>query len=99
MGPGNAGGLIDKPRPGASEGPGSGPKRTIVFLLVPNFSMIAFATAIEPLRIANRVVGRVEPLVLHAEQATGPRGGARLQCDGTRVRVGGRAEEVERRAA
>ncbi|MFY0736442.1 GlxA family transcriptional regulator [Aurantimonas sp. NFXS3] len=58
MGPGNAGGLIEKPRPGASEGPGSGPKRTIVFLLVPNFSMIAFATAIEPLRIANRVVGR-----------------------------------------
>ncbi|KKN91554.1 hypothetical protein LCGC14_0216630 [marine sediment metagenome] len=34
------------------------PKRTIVFLLVPNFSMIAFATAIEPLRIANRIVGR-----------------------------------------
>ncbi|MEC5290753.1 GlxA family transcriptional regulator [Aurantimonas sp. C2-6-R+9] len=34
------------------------PKRTIVFLLVPNFSMIAFATAIEPLRIANRIVDR-----------------------------------------
>ena len=33
------------------------PKRTVVFLLVPNFSMIAFASAIEPLRIANRIVG------------------------------------------
>lgn len=32
-------------------------KRRIVFFLVPNFSMIAFATAIEPLRIANRMLG------------------------------------------
>lgn len=31
--------------------------RTIVFLLLPNFSMIAFATAIEPLRLANRHLG------------------------------------------
>lgn len=31
--------------------------RTIVFFLVPNFSMIAFATAIEPLRLANRMLG------------------------------------------
>ncbi|AAL51866.1 transcriptional regulator, arac family [Brucella melitensis bv. 1 str. 16M] len=32
-------------------------KRSIVFFLVPNFSMIAFATAIEPLRIANQMLG------------------------------------------
>lgn len=32
--------------------------KTIVFLLLPNFSMIAFATAIEPLRLANRHLGR-----------------------------------------
>lgn len=32
-------------------------KRTIVFLLTHNFSMIAFATAIEPLRLANRMIG------------------------------------------
>lgn len=31
--------------------------RSIVFFLVPEFSMIAFATAIEPLRIANRMLG------------------------------------------
>ena len=31
--------------------------RSILFFLVPNFSMVAFATAIEPLRIANRVLG------------------------------------------
>jgi len=30
-------------------------KRSIVFYLVPNFSMIAFSTAIEPLRLANRL--------------------------------------------
>ncbi len=31
--------------------------RSIVFFLVPNFSMLAFATAIEPLRLANRMLG------------------------------------------
>lgn len=31
--------------------------KTIVFFLVPNFSMIAFTTAIEPLRLANRMLG------------------------------------------
>ncbi len=34
------------------------PAKRIAFFLVPNFSMIAFATAIEPLRLANRTVGR-----------------------------------------
>lgn len=32
-------------------------KQSIVFYLVPNFSMIAFSTAIEPLRLANRILG------------------------------------------
>ena len=32
-------------------------RRSFVFFLTPNFSMIAFATAIEPLRIANRMLG------------------------------------------
>ncbi|GHD10570.1 AraC family transcriptional regulator [Tianweitania populi] len=32
-------------------------KRSIVFFLVPEFTMIAFATAIEPLRSANRMLG------------------------------------------
>jgi len=31
---------------------------SVVFYLVPEFSMIAFATAIEPMRIANRMLGR-----------------------------------------
>ncbi|PWV99018.1 AraC family transcriptional regulator with amidase-like domain [Hoeflea marina] len=32
-------------------------KRSIVFYLVPEFSMIAFAMAVEPLRLANRMLG------------------------------------------
>jgi AraC family transcriptional regulator, glycine betaine-responsive activator len=37
--------------------PGQLPQE-IAFLLVPNFSMIAFTSAIEPLRLANRVAGK-----------------------------------------
>ncbi len=33
-------------------------QRPVVFYLVPEFSMIAFTSAIEPLRIANRMMGR-----------------------------------------
>ena len=32
---------------------------TVAFLLVPSFSMIAFTSAVEPLRIANRLSGRI----------------------------------------
>jgi transcriptional regulator GlxA family with amidase domain len=32
-------------------------KRSIVFFLIPDFSMLAFSTALEPLRIANRMAG------------------------------------------
>ena len=32
-------------------------KRSIVFFLIPDFTMIAFATALEPLRSANRMLG------------------------------------------
>ncbi len=34
------------------------PIKHFYFILLPNFTMIAFATAIEPLRIANRMAGR-----------------------------------------
>lgn len=32
-------------------------KRSLVFFLVPEFTMVAFATAIDPLRLANRMLG------------------------------------------
>lgn len=34
-----------------------GPITTVVFVLIPNFSLIAFGSAIEPLRMANRISG------------------------------------------
>jgi transcriptional regulator GlxA family with amidase domain len=34
------------------------PSCSVVFFLVPDFSMIAFSTAIEPLRLANRMLGK-----------------------------------------
>ena len=36
---------------------GDGIKRSFLFFLAPSFSLMAFATAIEPLRIANRMLG------------------------------------------
>ena len=32
-------------------------KRSLVFYLIPDFTMIAFATALDPLRSANRMLG------------------------------------------
>src|SRR5690606_33674004 len=32
-------------------------KRSLVFFLIPDFTMVAFATALEPLRSANRTLG------------------------------------------
>ncbi|RVC63337.1 GlxA family transcriptional regulator, partial [Mesorhizobium sp. M4B.F.Ca.ET.088.02.2.1] len=32
-------------------------KRSLVFFMVPDFTMVAFATALEPIRIANRMLG------------------------------------------
>jgi transcriptional regulator GlxA family with amidase domain len=45
--------------PGMSERPAADvATETILFLLIPDFSMIAFTSAIEPLRIANRLSGK-----------------------------------------
>jgi len=35
----------------------SGVKRSLVFFLIPEFTMVAFATALDPLRLANRMLG------------------------------------------
>ena len=44
--------------PSATERPASGAPRHVGFLLVPSYSMIAFGSALEPLRMANRLSGR-----------------------------------------
>ena len=59
---------------------------TLAFMMVPCFSMIAFASAVEPLRLANRALGR--PVyrwrVLSADgQAVEASNGIKLPADGT----------------
>lgn len=54
-------GRMETPRGRTAEAAERGPEaltRRLGFLLVPNFSMLAFASSIEPLRSANRVSGR-----------------------------------------
>lgn len=46
------------PRKATQTMPKDSPPRRFVFLLLDRFTMLAFASAIEPLRIANRVAGR-----------------------------------------
>lgn len=58
--------------------------RRVVFLLIPNYSMIAFACAIEPLRMANWISGRAlyEPVVasLDGEAVNASNGLAMTPC-------------------
>lgn len=68
---------------------------THVFLLVPDFSMIAFASAIEPLRLANRISGEQKfAWQLVSED------GAIVQCsNGTNIGVDGGLDAVPRGAS
>lgn len=54
--------LIDRAgqeRPADRQAPSNSPaERSIGFLLLPNFSLAAFAAALEPLELANRQAGR-----------------------------------------
>ncbi|MBO0904183.1 GlxA family transcriptional regulator [Jiella sonneratiae] len=68
------------------------PRRTIVFLLVPNFSMIAFANAVEPLRIANRIVGRET----YRWRLASPDGGSVEASNGVACSVSASVEEERR---
>ncbi len=67
--------------------------RRIVFFLVPNFSMIAFATAIEPLRLANRQIG----YPFYKWRLVTLDGGPGLASNGVQVAVDGSLEDEKRR--
>ncbi|TCT08717.1 AraC family transcriptional regulator with amidase-like domain [Tepidamorphus gemmatus] len=67
--------------------------RRIVFFLVPNFSMIAFATAIEPLRLANRQIGQS----FYKWRLVTLDGGPGLASNGVQVAVDGSLEDEKRR--
>ena len=50
---------VETDKPGGKPAkPAATRERHFYFVLIPNFTMIAFATAIEPLRIANRMSGQ-----------------------------------------
>jgi transcriptional regulator GlxA family with amidase domain len=63
-----------------------------VFLLVPRFTMIAFASAVEPLRLANQISGR--PLYLWRTATEG--GGLVRASNGIEVRADGGLDELDR---
>ena len=66
--------------------------RRIVFFLVPNFSMIAFATAIEPLRLANRYLGQQ----FYQWRLVTESGMTGLASNGVKVEVDGSLEDEKR---
>lgn len=72
----------------------AGKKRTIGFYLAPRFSMIAFTTAVEPLRIANRLAGE-EIYTWYTVSADGE---AALASNGLHIEAH-RSLEMEQRAA
>ncbi|KQT57310.1 MULTISPECIES: GlxA family transcriptional regulator [unclassified Aureimonas] len=74
-------------RPVAKETPAL--KRSIVFLLAPNFSMIAFAMAIEPLRIANRILGYES----YRWRLVSPDGNPIFASNGVEIAVGSSVED------
>ena len=64
---------------------------TVGFLLVPNFSMLAFASALEPLRAANRMSGQN----LFSWVISSPTGAAPEASNGVRVDVQGAPEMLQ----
>jgi transcriptional regulator GlxA family with amidase domain len=70
---------------------GSESVQTVGLLVVPNFSMIAFAAAIEPLRLANRVAGKT----FYAWRVFSEDGQAVTASNGMSMEVDGSFAEVE----
>ena len=78
--------------PDASE---LGPVERIGFLLVPDFSMLAFASALEPLRLANRHAGRT----LYEWRLYSQDGAPATASNGTRIDVDGGLEALSERSS
>ncbi|MHA1128030.1 MAG: GlxA family transcriptional regulator, partial [Alphaproteobacteria bacterium] len=63
-----------------------------VFVLLPQFSLIAFAAAIEPLRIANRMAGKA----VYTWRLASENGETATCSNGTIINVNMGLEEVDR---
>jgi transcriptional regulator GlxA family with amidase domain len=74
--------------------PAEAPPEKFVFLLLENFTLIAFACAIEPLRLANRISGRP----LYAWSVVSETGGPVACSNGAAVAADGALGEVARDA-
>ncbi len=70
---------------------GPGPRR-FVFLLLDRFTMLPFASAVEPLRLANRVVGRT----VYAWKLAGESGTEAVCSNGTAFRLDMGLDEIDR---
>lgn len=68
------------------------PARRYVFLLMDRFTMISFAAAIEPLRLANRLAGRE----LYSWRLIGPAGFEAVCSNGARIALDGGLEDCAR---
>lgn len=74
---------------------GSYVKRSVVFYLVPDFTMVAFATALEPLRAANRMAG----FDAYSWRLASADGKPVCASNGVEVAVDGSLEEERRKMA
>lgn len=85
--------MSSPPRKATQVDTGSAPRR-FVFLLLDRFTMLSFASAIEPLRIANRVSGRT--LYTWALAGEAGRGGEVACSNGAAFKLDMGLDEVER---
>jgi len=76
----------------ASPGFASSTNQRVVFVLVPHFSMIAFSSAIEPLRIANRL----SEMELYRWLVLSPEGETTLASNGVVLQVDGAIDKFAR---
>ncbi|MDT1063867.1 GlxA family transcriptional regulator [Paracoccus sp. CPCC 101403] len=80
------------PAPSASPAPGAPRPRRYFFLLLERFTLVSFAAAIEPLRLANRISGKP----LYEWRVVGE-GGVFAACsNGTRIMLDGGLGETQR---
>ena len=76
----------------ATSSPRAAAPRRFIFLLLDRFTMLSFASAVEPLRIANRVAGRT----LYTWALAGEGGGSVACSNGAEFRLDMGLDEVDR---
>jgi AraC family transcriptional regulator, glycine betaine-responsive activator len=83
--------MLDTKRRSAASGTSTGPRR-FIFLLLDRFTMLSFAGAVEPLRIANRIAGKP----IYSWKLAGEGGGTVTCSNGAAFQVDMGLEELDR---